>query len=74
VGKTVLLNRVRDYAVEKGFLTIFIEAHEEKSMPVLLLPHLRKILIKLNSYEQLSEIARRGLRVLKSFASVSRPS
>jgi hypothetical protein len=70
VGKTVLLNRVRDYAVEKGFLTTFIEAHEEKSMPVLLLPHLRKILIKLNSYEQISEIARRGLRVLKSFASV----
>jgi len=70
VGKTVLLNRVRDCAVEKGFLTIFIEAHEEKSMPVLLLPHLRKILIKLNSYEQVSELARRGLRVLKSFASV----
>jgi hypothetical protein len=70
VGKTVLLNRVRDFAVEKGFLTIFIEAHEDKSMPVLLLPHLRKILIKLNSYEQISELARRGLRVLKSFASV----
>ncbi len=68
VGKTVLLNRVRDFAVEKGFQTIFVEAHEEKSMPVLLLPHLRKILIKLNSFEQISEIARRGLRVLKSFA------
>jgi hypothetical protein len=70
VGKTVLLNRVRDFAIQKGFLTIFIEAHEEKSMPVLLLPHLRKILIKLNSNEQINEIARRGLRVLKSFASV----
>jgi hypothetical protein len=70
VGKTVLLNRVRDFAIEKGFQTIFIEAHEDKSMPVLLLPHLRKILIQLNSNEQINEIARRGLRVLKSFASV----
>jgi hypothetical protein len=70
VGKTVLLNRVREFAEEKGFMTIFVEAHEEKGMPLLLLPHLRKILIRLNSYEQVSEIARRGLRVLKSFASV----
>jgi hypothetical protein len=70
VGKTVLLNRVRDIAVEKGFMTVFVEAHEEKSMPELLLPHLRKLLIQLNSHEQISQIARRGLRVLKSFASV----
>jgi hypothetical protein len=70
VGKTVLLNRVREIANEKGFMTIFIEAHEDKSMPVLLLPHLRKVLIKFNSSEQISEIARRGLRVLKSFAGI----
>jgi hypothetical protein len=64
VGKTVLLNRVRDMADESGFMTVFIEAHEEKPLPVLLLPHLRKVLVKLNTYEQVSEIARRGLRVL----------
>jgi hypothetical protein len=69
VGKTVLLNRVRDMADERGFMTVFIEAHEEKPLPVLLLPHLRKVLIKLNTYEQVSDVARRGLRVLKSFAS-----
>jgi hypothetical protein len=69
VGKTVLLNRVRDMADEKRFMTVFIEAHEEKPLPVLLLPHLRKVLIKLNTYEQVSDVARRGLRVLKSFAS-----
>lgn len=69
VGKTVLLNRVRESADEKGFMTIMIEAHEEKPLPVLLLPHLRKILIRLNSYEQINDVARRGLRVLKSFAS-----
>lgn len=70
VGKTVLLNRVREKAVEKGFEAIFIEAHEEKSLPMLLLPHFRKLLIKLNSYAQISEVARRSLKVLKSFASV----
>jgi Cdc6-like AAA superfamily ATPase len=68
VGKTVLLNRVREMAESKGFITVSVEAHEDKSMPVLLLPHLRKVLIRLNSFEQINDIARRGLRVLKSFA------
>jgi len=68
VGKTVLLNRVREMAEGKGFITLSVEAHEDKSMPVLLLPHLRKVLIRLNSFEQINDIARRGLRVLKSFA------
>lgn len=69
VGKTVLLNRVREMAEERAFLTIFIEAHEEKSLPALLIPPLRKILLRLNTADQMSDLARRGLRVLKSFAS-----
>lgn len=69
VGKTVLLNRVVDMAHENGFMTVFIEAHEDKSLPVLLLPHLRQLLVKLNSFERVSAAARRGLMVFKSFAS-----
>lgn len=69
VGKTVLLNRVREMAEERAFLTIFIEAHEEKSLPALLIPPLRKILLRLNTADQVGDLARRGLRVLKSFAS-----
>jgi AAA ATPase domain len=69
VGKTVLLNRAREIAEEQNFTTIFIEAHEEKSLPALLIPPLRKILLRLNTADQVSEVARRGLRVLKSFAS-----
>ena len=69
VGKTVLLNRVREMAEDRDFLTVFIEAHEEKKLPALLIPPLRKILLRLNTSDQVSEIARRGLRVLKSFAS-----
>jgi AAA ATPase domain len=70
VGKTVLLNRVREMAESKGFITVFIEAHEDKSLPVLLLPHLRRVLLKLNAHAQVNDVARRGLKVLKSFASV----
>lgn len=69
VGKTVLLNRVREMAEERQFLTIFIEAHEEKRLPALLIPSLRKVLLRLNTSDQISDLARRGLRVLKSFAS-----
>lgn len=69
VGKTVLLNRVREMAEERAFLTIFIEAHEEKSLPALLIPSLRRVLLRLNTADQLGDLARRGLRVLKSFAS-----
>ena len=70
VGKTVLLNRVREMAEAKGFITISVEAHEDKSLPVLLLPHLRKVLLKLNSLAHAAAVARRGLRVLKGFAGL----
>ena len=46
VGKTVLLNRARELAEEHGYLSIFVEAHEEKSLPILLAPQLRKVLLK----------------------------
>ncbi len=68
VGKTVLLNRAKEMAEDYGFLTAALEAHENKQLPALLIPELRKILIKLNSGNW-TEVSRRGLRVLKSFAS-----
>ena len=63
VGKTVLLNEMEKIAEHDGFKTILIEAHEEKSLSVLLIPSLRKLLFNL----QPSEKVRRGLAVLKSF-------
>jgi hypothetical protein len=69
VGKTVLLNKVRAIAEERQFHCIFVEAHEEKSLPALLMPHLRKILIRLSAGAEISAAANRALRVLKSFAS-----
>lgn len=70
VGKTVLLNRIREIAEEIGFRALLIEAHEEKSLPELIIPPLRKILLALDTGKNLNEKAKRGLRVLKSFASV----
>ena len=67
VGKTVLLNRIRENAETAGFRPILIEAHEGKSLPELLLPPLRQILFSLDALELASDKVRRGFRVLRSF-------
>jgi len=67
VGKTVLLNRVEDQARDAGYHTSLIESHEEKSLPALLLPELRRILLGLDRGEQIEAAVKRGIRVLKSF-------
>src|SRR5947209_7913121 len=74
VGKTVLLARVRQLAEDAGYRIGFIEAHEHKSLPELLIPHLRRILLELDRLGALSTQVKRGLRVLKSFMSAVRLS
>jgi hypothetical protein len=69
VGKTVVLNRVHDIADQKGYQSAFIEAEEDGSLIKSLLPHLRRILLKLDRMEGVHETVRRGIRVLKGFAS-----
>jgi hypothetical protein len=48
VGKTVLLNKIRLDAEARGFVTLPIEAPEERSLPALLAPALRSALLKLS--------------------------
>ena len=67
VGKTVLLNRIRELADELGFSSMLIEAHEGKSLGELLLPALRQVLIQLDRMAQISQKTKLGLRILKSF-------
>lgn len=67
VGKTVLLNEVRNLADRTGYISILVEAHENKALPVLLLPQLRQLFFSLDRMAHVSEKAKRGLRVLKSF-------
>ncbi len=67
VGKTVLLNRVRETAESQGYQALLIEAHESKPLPLLLLPPLRQTLFTLDRMQNVSQKVKRGMRVLRSF-------
>ncbi len=67
VGKTVLLVRLRSLAEAEGYKAALIEAHEGKSLPELLVPVLRSMLLSLSMVESSKDKARRALRVLGSF-------
>ena len=67
VGKTVLLNEIERMAQAAGYRTILVEAHEGKSLAVLLAPHLRRLLFDLDRMAGAGDKVRRGLGVLKSF-------
>ena len=54
VGKTVLLNKIKEQADNESFKTVFIEAHEDKSLAALLLPSLRQILFELDQMANVS--------------------
>lgn len=69
VGKTVLLNRIREMAVEQKYQALLIEAHENKSLPLLLLPQIRQTLFALDRMQNVSQKVKRGLSVLSSFVS-----
>jgi hypothetical protein len=68
VGKTVLLDRMRDAAEGAGVQTIRIEAPEAKSLPALLAPQLRIALLRLSRNEQAKAFGERALRALAGFA------
>ena len=68
VGKTVLLNRIGQMAGERGLKWNLIESPENKPLPDLLVPALRRILLGLGNVAAVGDAVRRGLRVLGSFA------
>ncbi len=67
VGKTVLLDKIRDKAEARGCYTIRIEAPESRSLPALIAPQLRLILLKLSRLDRARELAETGLRALAGF-------
>ena len=67
VGKTVLLDRIRDDAEAVGIQTLRVEAPEERSLPALLAPELRVVLLRLSRQEQARAFAQRALRGLAGF-------
>ena len=68
VGKTVLLDRMRDDAEANGIQTLRVEAPESRSLPAILAPQLRQALLRLSRNEQAKELAIRALRALAGFA------
>jgi len=68
VGKTVLLDRMRDNAEGAGLHTLRIEAPEGRSLPAILAPQLRQALLRLSRSEQARELGKRALRALAGFA------
>jgi hypothetical protein len=68
VGKTVLLDRMREDAEAANAQTIRIEAPEQRSLPALLAPQLRLALLRLSRNEQARKVAQRALRALSGFA------
>ena len=68
VGKTVLLDRMRDDAESSGIHTVRIEAPEGRSLPALLAPQLRQAMLRLSRNKKAQEGAKRALRALAGFA------
>ncbi len=67
VGKTVLLNEIERMAQDTHYRTILVEAHEGKSLAVLLAPHLRRLLFNIDRIAGAGNKVRRSFSVLKSF-------
>lgn len=68
VGKTVLLDRMREDAEASGMHTLRIEAPEGRSLPAILAPQLRQALLRLSRSEKAQDLGRRALQGLAGFA------
>jgi len=74
VGKTVLLNRIERMAREHGYHGLLVEAPEDRRLPDLLVPPLRKVLLEIDSGEKVRSAARAAIRALRNFASAFKVS
>ena len=68
VGKTVLLERMKEEAEVVGICALFVEAPEGRSLPAILAPQLRQALLRLARNEKAKDVAQRALRGLSGFA------
>ncbi len=69
VGKTVLLNRIRQEAEVSKIITVRIEVPEGRSLPSLLAPGLKAAILKLNRGKAAADLVMRGLQALASFVT-----
>ncbi len=74
VGKTVLLNRIDEMARKEGYETVLVEAPEGRRLPEILVPPLRRVLMRLDRGERVQSEVKRALGTLRSFASAFKVS
>jgi hypothetical protein len=72
VGKTVILNRVALLGERQGFRSVEIEAREDRRLAALIVPELRKAILRLTPLASLGQKSRRALQALKGFMSAVR--
>ncbi len=68
VGKTFLLNQMFMEAEAADICAIYIDAHENRSLPAILTPQLRMSLLCLRRLEAAKDSTVRGLKALAGFA------
>lgn len=69
VGKTVLLNAIAKMALSESFITIAVEAPEDRRLADLLVPPLRRELFRLDTVSGAKEAVRRAMGALRAFAA-----
>lgn len=69
-GKTVLLNEIGRNAEQAGLLVSRVESPEGESLARLIYPEMRKVMRSLSGVEAARQIATRGLKGLRNFASI----
>ncbi len=69
-GKTVLLNEIARNAEHEGLMVSRVESPEGESLARLIYPEMRKVMRSLSGVEAAKQIANRGLKGLRNFASI----
>ncbi|MFN3371819.1 MAG: ATP-binding protein, partial [Sphingomonadaceae bacterium] len=69
-GKTVLLGQIRADAEARGLFAVRLEAPEDRSLPALLAPSLRTLLLRLDRVQSAKSGAKRALKALAGFAKL----
>ena len=68
-GKTVLLSRLSEIALQEGAVAVVLEAPEGESLASMLVPHLRASLLGLSTSAKAGDLAKKALGALRSFAT-----
>jgi hypothetical protein len=72
VGKTVLLNRLKNDAEAEGIVCVQFESPENRNLPAMLVPSLRAALLKLDRMAGAKNLVAKAVKVLGSFIAAAK--